>query len=179
MMAKTIINRMRTIETGFNTRTKIRATRGKNRCIKSPIASGRTSPNAMVKIFEYGTPKLARSKIIFPSVKIHSGIMPKAAIVEIVVIAIDKWMFPPKRSVHMLLAPPPGDIPVKNNPSAISWAFGKSHNPRPKDVSGISTNWQTKQIIGPIGRLRMSFIVSKLSAAPKFMYKIDTNIMTE
>jgi hypothetical protein len=33
--------------------------------------------------------------------------------------------------------------------------------------------------MGAIGRRKISLIVSKLSAAPKFMYKIETNIMTE
>lgn len=170
---------MRIIETGFKIRTKTRATRGKNFWISNPIASGITRPKAIVKIFWYGTPNLARSKIDFPSVKIHNGIMPNAAIVEIVVIAMLRLMLPPKISVHILLAPPPGEIPVKNNPRAISCDVGKRRYPSPYDVNGIRINWQTKHITGPIGRFIISERVCKLSAAPKLMYKIETNMMTE
>lgn len=140
MIAKTMMNKMRIIDTGFKIRTRTRATRGKNFCINNPIANGITKPKAMVKIFEYGTPRLARSKIIFPNVKIHNGIIPNAAIVDIVVIAMERLILPPRMSVHMLLAPPPGLIPVKKSPRAISWDVGKSKSPKPYEVNGIKTN---------------------------------------
>lgn len=55
-----------------------------------PTASGITNPAAIDVILAYGTPKLARSKIVLPRVKIQSGIIAKAAKVEMVVIAMDK-----------------------------------------------------------------------------------------
>lgn len=48
--------------------------------------------------------------------------------------------------VHMLLAPPPGEIPVKKSPSAISWSFGNKAIPNPNADSGMIRNWQTQQI---------------------------------
>jgi hypothetical protein len=46
---------------------------------------------------------------------------PNAAKVLIVVIASDKFMFPPNISVQMFDAPPAGLTPVKNKPN---WKFG-------------------------------------------------------
>lgn len=126
IIAKMTMNRMRINEIGFSSRTNTFAVLGMNRWIKRPMPNGISSPKAVVTMRAYGTPILARLKIVLPSVKIQSGIIRKAASVEIVVIAMDKLMLPPSIRVHMLLAPPPGDIPVKNNPSASSWESGKS-----------------------------------------------------
>jgi hypothetical protein len=49
------------------------------------------------------------------------GDLPKAAKVEIKVIVILRLRFPPKTTVHILDAPPPGLIPVTNNPN---WKVG-------------------------------------------------------
>ncbi len=90
------INKIKIVETGFRTLTKILDTRGRYFCISKPIAKGIKSPKAVVRILVYGTPRFARSNINFPSVKIQSGIVPKEAIVEIVVIAMERFIFPPK-----------------------------------------------------------------------------------
>lgn len=55
--------------------------------------------------------------------------LPNAANVLVVLIVIDKSMFPPKITVQVFDAPPAGLAPVKNRPSCISGRFGKSHRP--------------------------------------------------
>lgn len=76
--------------------------------------------------------------------------MPKARNVEIVVIVIERFMLPPsskhlkvedeivrkfhkiqllKTTYHMLLAPPPGDTPVKKSPIANAGLFPNNKSP--------------------------------------------------
>lgn len=77
--------------------------------------------------------------------------MPKARNVEIVVIVIERFMLPPSskhlkieegnfqkipqnslsqlNAYHMLLAPPPGDTPVKKSPIANAGLFPNNKSP--------------------------------------------------
>lgn len=71
------------------------------------------------------TSKRASLNIVRPNVNSHKGIIPKAAKVLIVVIKIDKSMFPSSMAVQMLEAPPAGDTPVKNIPNLIAGSLGK------------------------------------------------------
>lgn len=120
MMAKITMNKIRNSENGLIIRTRSLAVRGMYFWIKIPISKGTINPTADDMMFVYGILKFARSKIVFPSVKIHSGIIAKANSVEIVVIAMDKLMLAPNKSAHIFDAPPPGLTPVKNSPSANS-----------------------------------------------------------
>lgn len=56
-------------------------------------------------------------------------VLPNDAIVLIVVIDIDRSMFPPKITVHIFDAPPAGEQPVKNIPIRIATSFGNNINP--------------------------------------------------
>lgn len=96
------MNKINTRESGFRMRTKNLAVFGINLCIARPIASGISKPIAMLEILAYGTPSSARSKIVLPRVNIQRGIIAKAARVEMVVIAIDRLMFPPSNKVHLI-----------------------------------------------------------------------------
>lgn len=60
----------------------------------------------------------------WPNVKIHKGIIPKAAKLLTVVIKTDRFILPPKITVHILEAPPVGETPVKNKPNCISILLG-------------------------------------------------------
>lgn len=95
------------------------------------MASGMIKPYAYEAIFEYGTTKLPRSNIRFPSVNIHNGSIANAAIVLVVVIAMDKSRLPPNITVHIFDAPPAGQTPVKNNPNCNSTLFGNKNKPNP------------------------------------------------
>lgn len=55
--------------------------------------------------------------------------LPNDANVLVVLIVMDKSILPSKITVHVLLAPPAGDDPVKKSPRRIAGLFGKSSNP--------------------------------------------------
>ncbi len=55
----------------------------------------------------------ASLKIVAPKVNNQSGIMKNAAKVETAVMVTDKSKLPPNMTVHMLDAPPPGEVPKK------------------------------------------------------------------
>ena len=50
-------------------------------------------------------------KMVAPKVKIHSGIIKKAAKVDTAVMVTDRSRFPPNITVQILEAPPPGEQP--------------------------------------------------------------------
>ena len=53
------------------------------------------------------------SNMVLPKVKIHKGIIKKAANVETAVMVTDRSKFPPNITVQILEAPPPGEVPKK------------------------------------------------------------------
>jgi hypothetical protein len=74
-MANMTMKRISNVENGFRIRTMILLTRGRYFCMRKPKAKGMTRPVANMAIREYGTPNLPCSKITWPSVKIHNGII--------------------------------------------------------------------------------------------------------
>lgn len=129
-IAKAIINKIINPENPLSILTKKCATLFIYLCIKNPIANGTINATAYMLIWEYGTARFPLSKITLPNVKIHKGIMPNAAKVQRAVIVTERSMFPSKRTVHMLDAPPEGEQPVKKNPSCISGLSGKRNLPK-------------------------------------------------
>lgn len=113
---------------------------GKNFWINKPIPKGINKLIAIKVTCTYGTVKFARSNIVLPSKNSQSGIVPKDAKVDMAVIEMDKLIFPPHKSVQILLAPPAGLIPVRYRPSASSGFSEKNTNPRPYAIKGINTN---------------------------------------
>lgn len=69
------MKRISSAENGFKIRTMILVTRGRYFCMRKPMAKGMTRALANIAIREYGMPNLPCSKITWPSVKIHNGIM--------------------------------------------------------------------------------------------------------
>ncbi len=59
--------------------------------------------------------------------------IPKADIVDIVVIVMDRSKFPPSVKVHILDAPPPGEQPVIKRPSCKSGRPGIRSFANPKE----------------------------------------------
>lgn len=129
-------------ERGLKMRIRNAVTLGIVFWMRRPTESGTIKPTAATRIRRKGicTPMSRRSNKMRPNVKLHSGIIAIAKIVEIVVIVTDKLMLPFSSNVNIPLGGPPGTIPEKNKPSAISGRSGKSQNPKPKAVSGIITD---------------------------------------
>lgn len=123
-MANITINKIKQDEAGLSRRIKIRVVRGENFWIARPMAKGTIKEMANIVMFSYGTRILPLANIMLPNVKIHKGIIPKAAKLLSVVINIDRLMLPPNMTAHMFDAPPLGETPVKNRPNCISTEFG-------------------------------------------------------
>jgi len=68
--------------------------------------------------------------------------------VEMAVIVIDRFRFPPYIKVQMFEAPPPGETPVTKRPNLMADSEAGKMNPRPKEISGIKINWHRKPIAG-------------------------------
>ena len=55
--------------------------------------------------------------------------LPNATTVEIKVIETERSRLPPNRWVHILDGPPPGTLPMRNNPSRKSGSSEKINTP--------------------------------------------------
>lgn len=62
------------------------------------------------------------------------GHVPKATKVETPVIMMERSREPPSKCVHMLEAPPPGQLPLRNSPSWPSGLPGNAALARPKAI---------------------------------------------
>ena len=60
--------------------------------------------------------------------------VPKAVMVDMKVIMMERSSEPPSRCVHMLEAPPPGQLPLRNSPSWPKGLSGKVALASPKAI---------------------------------------------
>lgn len=66
--------------------------------------------------------------------------VPKAVTVDMKVIMMERSREPPSRCVHMLEAPPPGQLPLRNSPSWPKTLSGKTALASPKAIwKGMKT----------------------------------------
>lgn len=129
-MANITMNTISKADNVFRIRVKNLAALGKYRWISNPIVNGIIKAMMYVNSVLYGTRKFPLSNIVLPSVNSHNGIIPNAAIVLMVVIAMDISILPPSKIVQMFEAPPPGETPVKKRPNCMETSCRKISKPR-------------------------------------------------